>query len=233
MAVPPSTRCPLSELRTYLLRYFWPPFKAVYADYITYEQYRHKFMKEDCARAALLHSGILWRLVLHSLGFDILPSVLIGISQDAVPFGQMLSLNGKTHFDDDLSEEEVDFICGTYYVYMNNGCIEKLSWWPRPQAWAGSELDVGFWSSQCEDWFQKHLENIRQGVSRRCDSSDNNGPVNNTHWKQGLKFNAATKKFKKNLDTTCSNFLATKASGKSLFCRLLYTSDIFSAFMDD
>jgi len=49
MAVPPSTQRPLSELRTYLLRYFRPPFKAVYADYITYEQYRHEFMKEDRA----------------------------------------------------------------------------------------------------------------------------------------------------------------------------------------
>jgi len=92
---------------------------------------------------------------------------------------------------------------------------------------------MGFWSSQCKDWFQKHLENIHQGVSCRRDSSDNNRPVNNMHWKQGLKFNAATKKFKKNLDTACSNFLTTKASGKSLFCHLLYTSDIFSAFMDD
>jgi len=119
MAVPPSAWCPLSELRTYLLGYFWPPFKAAYADYITYEQYCHEFMKEDHARAALLRSGILWWLVLHSLGFNILPSVLIGISQDAVPFGQMLSLNGETYFDDDLSEEEVDFICGTYYVYTS------------------------------------------------------------------------------------------------------------------
>ncbi|KAG2064009.1 hypothetical protein BDR04DRAFT_952803, partial [Suillus decipiens] len=74
------------------------------------------------------------------------------------------------HFDDDLSEEEVDFICGTYYVYTSK-CIEKLSWWPRPQVWAGSGLDVGFWSSQCKDWFQKRLENIRQGVSRRRNSS--------------------------------------------------------------
>ncbi|KAG0702620.1 hypothetical protein DFH29DRAFT_875015 [Suillus ampliporus] len=113
MAVSPHARHPLSELCTYSLRYFQPPFKAVYADYITYEQYCHKFMKEDYA----------------------------------VPFGQMLSLNGEAHFDDDLSEEEVDFICRMYYVYMNNGCIEKLSWWPRPQAWAGSELDVGFWSA--------------------------------------------------------------------------------------
>jgi hypothetical protein len=64
-------------------------------------------MKEDHAQATLLHGGILWQLALHSLGFNILPLVLIGISQDAVPFGQMLSLNGETHFNDDLSEEEV------------------------------------------------------------------------------------------------------------------------------
>jgi hypothetical protein len=84
-----------------------------------YEQYHHKFMKEDRAQAALLHGGILWWLALHSLGFDILPSVSIGISQDAVPFGQMLSLNGETHFNDDLLEEEVYFICRMYYVYTS------------------------------------------------------------------------------------------------------------------
>jgi hypothetical protein len=49
MADPPSAWCPLSELRTYSLGYFQPPFKVVYADYITYEQYHHEFMKEDCA----------------------------------------------------------------------------------------------------------------------------------------------------------------------------------------
>ncbi|KAG1727918.1 hypothetical protein EDD22DRAFT_789210 [Suillus occidentalis] len=66
----------------------------------------------------------------------------------------MLTLNSETHFDDDLLEEEVNFICGTYYVYTSklfyNGCVKKLSWWPRPQAWAGLELDVGFWSARCE-----------------------------------------------------------------------------------
>ncbi|KAG2109495.1 hypothetical protein BD769DRAFT_1365361 [Suillus cothurnatus] len=161
MAVPPSAQRPPSELWTYSLRYFRPPFKVVYADYITYEQYHHEFMKEDHAQATLLHGGILWQLALHSLGFNILPLVLIGISQDAVPFGQMLFLNGETHFNDDLSEEEV--VSSAEHI-MYNRCIEKLSWWPRPQAWAGSGLDMGFWSSQCEDWFQKRLENIHQGV---------------------------------------------------------------------
>ncbi|KAG2745676.1 hypothetical protein P692DRAFT_201664855, partial [Suillus brevipes Sb2] len=88
-----------------------------------------------------------------------------------------------------LEEEEVDFICGMYYVYTSkfpiftltycllisklsdNECIGKLSWWPRPQAWAGSGLDVGFWSERCESWFQTRLENIQQGVSHRRNSS--------------------------------------------------------------
>ncbi|KIK32823.1 hypothetical protein CY34DRAFT_110832 [Suillus luteus UH-Slu-Lm8-n1] len=49
MTVSPKARRPLSELRTFSLGYFRPPFKAVYADYIAYEQYRHEFMNEDRA----------------------------------------------------------------------------------------------------------------------------------------------------------------------------------------
>ncbi|KAG1786275.1 uncharacterized protein HD556DRAFT_1248514, partial [Suillus plorans] len=60
------------------------------------------------------------------------------------------------YFDDELSEEEeVDFMCGMYYTDNN-----KISWWPRPQAWAASGLNVGFWSTQCGDQFQKYLNNI-------------------------------------------------------------------------
>ncbi|KAG2076368.1 hypothetical protein BDR04DRAFT_1149403 [Suillus decipiens] len=37
IAVSPDAWHPLSELRTFSLGYFWPPFKAIYANYITYE----------------------------------------------------------------------------------------------------------------------------------------------------------------------------------------------------
>jgi hypothetical protein len=105
------------ELHTYLLVYKHPGFSAVYADYVVYEQYRHEFMNQPHARAALLHGGLIWQLALHSIGFDELPSVLDGLSREAVPFGVMLSINGQTDFDDELSEEEVDFMCGTYHTY--------------------------------------------------------------------------------------------------------------------
>jgi hypothetical protein len=117
IGVAPHVRRPLTELRTYSLGYKLPHFTAVYADYIVYEQHRHEFMNQPRARAALLHGGLIWRLALHSFGFDDLPSVLDGLSREAVPFGLMLSINGQTYFDDELSEEEEDFICGTYHIY--------------------------------------------------------------------------------------------------------------------
>ncbi|KAG1769976.1 hypothetical protein EV702DRAFT_1202643 [Suillus placidus] len=123
MSVSPRARRPLTELHTYSLGHVYPPnnnklprFRPVYADYIVYEQHHHEFMNQPRARAALLHGGLVWRLALHSLGFDVLPSVLDGISREAVPFGLMLDVNSQTYFDDELSEEEVDFMCGTYYV---------------------------------------------------------------------------------------------------------------------
>ncbi|KAG2039888.1 hypothetical protein BDR03DRAFT_823605, partial [Suillus americanus] len=65
------------------------------------------------------------------------------------------------YFDDELSEEEVDFISRTYHVHTSFSCSHStVSWWPRPQAWAALGLNVGFWSSQCESWFQSCLDNI-------------------------------------------------------------------------
>lgn len=118
MAVVPNLRRPLTELRTYTLGHRQSPFRAIYADYVVYEQLRHEFMNRPRARAAFLHGGLIWRLALHSLGFDYLPSVLDGISPEAVPFGLLLCSNDQTYYDDELSEEEIDFMCGTYYMHQ-------------------------------------------------------------------------------------------------------------------
>ncbi|KAG1818524.1 uncharacterized protein BJ212DRAFT_1268965 [Suillus subaureus] len=59
----------------------------------------------------------------------------------------MLDINGQTYFNDELSAEEIDFMCGMYYLHTNDRNVEIVSWWPRPQAWAASGLNVGFWSS--------------------------------------------------------------------------------------
>jgi hypothetical protein len=70
IAVQPSVRRPVMELCSYSLGYKPPTFSAVYADYVMYKQYHHKFMNQPRARAALLHGGLVWQLALHSIGFD-------------------------------------------------------------------------------------------------------------------------------------------------------------------
>ncbi|KAG2084396.1 hypothetical protein BD769DRAFT_1374932, partial [Suillus cothurnatus] len=109
--------------------------------------------------AAFLHGGLIWQLALHSLSFDHLPSVLDGILTEAVPFGHLLFWNDQTYYDDGLSDEEIDFICRTYYIEKPQS-MDVVSWWPRPNTWDASGLNLGFWSARCEDWFQKCLDNI-------------------------------------------------------------------------
>ncbi|KAG1850421.1 hypothetical protein F4604DRAFT_1592846 [Suillus subluteus] len=161
MTVAPNLRRPLTELCTYTLGYQQSPFCMIYADYVIYKQLHHEFMNMPQARAAFLHGGLIWRLELHSLGFNHLPSVLDGILPEAVPFGLLLCSNDQTYYDDKLSEEEIDFMCRTYYM-QDQGTV---SWWPQPHAWNASGLNVGFWSARCEDWFQTCLGNIQEGVS--------------------------------------------------------------------
>ncbi|KIK35123.1 hypothetical protein CY34DRAFT_96660 [Suillus luteus UH-Slu-Lm8-n1] len=174
-------------------------------------------MNRPRARAAFLHGGLVWRLALHSLGFNHLPSVLDGISTEAVPFGELLIGDGdQTYYDDGLSEEEIDFMCGTYYIDHRKFYSSIVSWWPRPNAWNASGLNVGFWSARCEDWFQGHLGNLREGVSRMRHSltKDANGPMTSTQWKRSLKFQPATNKIMRNVSAASYDFM-TRASSKS------------------
>ncbi|KAG1891831.1 uncharacterized protein F5891DRAFT_1197342 [Suillus fuscotomentosus] len=156
MAVTPNFRCPLTELRTYTLGHQSSSFRATYADYVVYEQLRHEFMNRPRARAAFLQGGLVWRLAVHSMGFHHLPSVLDGISTEAVPFGDLLVGNGSTYYNDGLQDEEIDFLTA-HRMWSPGG--------PWPNAWDASGLNVGFWSPRCEDWFQRRLDNIREGVS--------------------------------------------------------------------
>ncbi|KAG2100705.1 uncharacterized protein F5147DRAFT_655494 [Suillus discolor] len=158
--------------------------------------------------------GDSWQLALHSLGFDHLPSVLDGISTEAVPFGELLvGHGGQTYYNDGLLEEEIDFMCRMYYIDLRDG-PEVVSWWPRPNTWNASGLNVGFWSACCEDWFQGRLGNLQEEVScmRHSLTKDANGPMTSTQWKCSLKFQPATNKIMRNISAACYDFMA-KASG--------------------
>ncbi|KAI0071319.1 hypothetical protein K474DRAFT_1581736, partial [Panus rudis PR-1116 ss-1] len=67
--------------------------------------------------------------------------------------------------DEGLSEDELDFICGMYKVYTEQGPDQQAdrSWWPRYSMWQSSPYGVGYWTPKAERFFQGHLKDILAG----------------------------------------------------------------------
>lgn len=88
-------------------------------DYDVYVREREALIRNPrIARAALMKGGIVWRLLVAMISAsDVLagPSAAISIYNYGVAFGQ--SNNGRHLWDDIISDEELDQICGTYHCY--------------------------------------------------------------------------------------------------------------------
>ncbi|KIJ39403.1 hypothetical protein M422DRAFT_148352, partial [Sphaerobolus stellatus SS14] len=66
-----------------------------------------------------------------------------------------------------LMNEEMDIICGVYYVYTGSGLQgENQSWWPKQNIWEGGGLNIGYWSNDCEVWYQNRLADIKAGKAK-------------------------------------------------------------------
>jgi hypothetical protein len=89
-------------------------------EYAAYEDRRDAFLRQPHGRAALLVGGIVWRLALDALGYQ---PALDGPSMDAPVYGCRHSspvlgdtLSSEHGYDDSLSPDELDLVCGVYLV---------------------------------------------------------------------------------------------------------------------
>jgi hypothetical protein len=98
------------------LGYHPPGYKPDLVDYAAYENARIAFCdSEQHAHAALMQGGIAWRLVQdHLTPDDILAGPTAGVYHHGHPL--LTSPDGHALWDDDLSEDELDLICGVYKV---------------------------------------------------------------------------------------------------------------------
>jgi hypothetical protein len=87
-------------------------------DYLVYEKHRASILSSQRGRAALLCGGIVWRLAKDFLSAD---AVLQGPSPAATVhrwgFKAATSREDCKLHDDDLSELDLDLICGVYRCY--------------------------------------------------------------------------------------------------------------------
>ncbi|KAJ6619593.1 hypothetical protein B0H10DRAFT_1793178 [Mycena sp. CBHHK59/15] len=143
-------------------------------DYETYVAIQNQFLNTPCGHAALLYSGIVGRLAREAISND---EVIKGPSDDAPITG--ICLHNTAYWDDKLTEEELDLICGQGDLNAVGGRqVMMVSWWPKPSAFTLSRLNVGWCTPACKPWYQKCVGKI-EGLTARLST--------HTDWKHNLK----------------------------------------------
>jgi hypothetical protein len=82
-----------------------------------------------------------------------------------------------------------------------------LSWWPKASTFAASGLYAGYWTPNCEYWFQKRMSEIADGTATL---------IKATEWTNKLKLHRPVRKL------TAANSRAAKLFLQSPRAQALY-----------
>ncbi|KAG6819855.1 hypothetical protein H0H93_007999 [Arthromyces matolae] len=200
------------------LGYRPPQYHPDMVDYGVYLSRRNELLRGPRGRAALLMGGIISRLAREVVQYQ---HVLDGPTDNVFETGMMLrSQTGVGYWDDTLTEHEIHIICGVYKVDtgrelcrlqiiipltqppaqpMKATQTADLSWWPKPSAWDSAGINLGFWSEDCERWFQGHLKKLKDGKFLLRST---------TSWKSALRFNKDTPKVTLKNEQRAAEYLA-------------------------
>lgn len=139
--------------------------KTTIEDYTEYVRRRNDLLRGPKGRAALLRGGIVARIARGVIETDI---ILDGPSRDARPVGEF----GRfTLVDDELTQADLDIICGVYYVKTETapkgesflpGTRTELSWWPQENTWVASNCFLQMeWTELAEAFYQENVKLLR------------------------------------------------------------------------
>ncbi|KAG1799238.1 uncharacterized protein HD556DRAFT_1231448 [Suillus plorans] len=164
----------------------WEPDKY---EYMNYELRRNQLLRLPHVRVVAPQGGILWCLCKQELASDI-PS---GPSRDVQCFADTSRHTSPQYIFDTLTTEEIETLCGLYYVGTGIGDQTTiLSWWPTPVLWSTSGLDVGYWTHSAKKMFQSRLTAIHEGQANLWTSRKWKGELS-FYKNQTRKFIAAVK----------------------------------------
>ncbi|KAJ3886121.1 hypothetical protein GG344DRAFT_58043 [Lentinula edodes] len=227
---PPRRSLSMPFRRPAMLGFRLFEFVPTLQDYRSYELIRNDFLRSARGRSALLAGGIIARL---ARGIVDVNDVYDGPTGHALYEGERALCvweagQACAFWDDQLSDEEMDLICGSYEVAtgtysfplnlnsiqkpMHLGFVSKegeqqtaiKSWWPRSGSWRSSGLNCGYWSRDAEDWFRSRLDQI-------LNSTVSLALMTSQEWHGRLKFQRAHTLSNKN-DALAAEYLRTKCN---------------------
>ncbi|KAK0421736.1 hypothetical protein EV421DRAFT_1724385, partial [Armillaria borealis] len=184
-------------------------------DYQSYVRRRRQlFENNEILQAALKHGGLIWRLAVEIEQQRFEDVVLSSPSRRVTQIGGVHRMaDGDELWDEMLTEDQIDIICGMYKVdwqeEKSHGrkkaesdhrgqLTEHVSWFPKPTAWKGSGLDVGFWSADDKSWYLHRVAKYLDG-DFKCE--------NQTEWRKSLKLCRDAPKVSEALETVSRIFL--------------------------
>ncbi|KAK6966445.1 hypothetical protein R3P38DRAFT_3337965 [Favolaschia claudopus] len=146
------------------------------ADYEIYVELRRRFLSSPRGRCACFAGGVIGRLARSEITDEDLDfhKGRLAPREENVLLNEIRLWDGHSstaYWDDALEDQEIDLICGVYEIAtgrFENGehQTSRVSWWPKPNAFSHSGLNIGFWSLDCEYWFQHRLAKIRSGEEK-------------------------------------------------------------------
>ncbi|KAJ3558876.1 hypothetical protein NP233_g11409 [Leucocoprinus birnbaumii] len=124
----------------------------------------------DRARAALLRGGIVWRVALNYVPISMAIGGPSGLHSNSHHMLKVMDRSGVVYVDDELTPEEYDVICGTYRFFQGKKAKHEtqLSWFPPLSVFENCCLNIGRWSQQCEELYQRRVNGIL-GQDERLD----------------------------------------------------------------
>ena len=79
------------------------------------------------------------------------------------------------------------------------------SWWPPQHTWDQCGYNVGYWTPQCEAWYQKRVRALHGGTAKLLSPAE---------WKSVLKFESnVVKQIVAGVNKCSVNFLNTHVDG--------------------
>ncbi|KIM35115.1 hypothetical protein M413DRAFT_79731 [Hebeloma cylindrosporum] len=122
-------------------------------------------------RAALLRGGIVGRIAKEYLSKDgVLDGPSIEVTAHRVGYlAPSAQGNGIRFCDDQLTEDEIAIICGTYSLYTPfAGQVAVWSWFPLPSAWEATRSGCNWleWTERCEEIFNNIIDDIQDGRAK-------------------------------------------------------------------
>ncbi|KAF9441228.1 hypothetical protein P691DRAFT_684646 [Macrolepiota fuliginosa MF-IS2] len=175
-------------------------------DHDFYEKQCQSFFSLRRSRAALLRGGYLWHIASKYISLAEALRGPWGIRGAANEMFIAEDGNGIEYIDDDLTDNELEVLCGVYRTFTGVGMdVAKLSWYPL--AFEGSGEDFGRWTPRNEiEWKKRNDMILNKDVDVGLRS-----PMGIRKWRDRLHGFKDGRQAKKRLEELSRKFLEDEA----------------------